>query len=267
MSVSTVITDAGFDLLRAAPGHALIYTRAVCGSGHVDTTQLAALTEISGYVMDLSIMEVKPTSSAATLRLQLDNSRAPREFQLYQIGVCAKLMDGDVEIMGETLLQVMQYDKPDIVRAVPHISEFVVNTLMGQADKVEGVIDLAAYVSLRQFQTLAEQMDTVLERIDSLTREIMLGAISTPLAAADGKVLLTSGDESVRAVFNIANSGNMMAAVTQQIQEAKQQAAADAAAQISKTRSDLTAAISVQIAAHNTVPTAHPSHLAVVTKA
>lgn len=267
MSVSTVITDAGFDLLRAAPGHTLVYTRAVCGSGHVDTTQLAALTEICGYVMDLSIMEVKPTSSAATLRLQLDNSRAPREFQLYQIGVCAKLLDGDTEVMGQTLLQVMQYDKPDIVRAVPHISEFVVNTLIGQADKVEGVIDLAAYVSIRQFQTLAEQLGTSLERIDSLTREIMMGAISAPLAAADGKTLLTSSDEPLRAVYNIASSGNMLAAVAQQIQEAKQQVTADTAAQIGKTRSDLTAAISAQIAAHNTVPTAHPSHLAVVTKA
>lgn len=152
-SIDTVITDAGFDLLRAAPGHKLVYTRAVCGSGHVEKTQLATLTEISDYVMDLSIVEFGPSESAATLRLQLDNSKAPKEFQLYQIGVLAKLLDGEEELVGETLVQVMQYEKPDIVRAVPHVSEFVVNVLMGQAETVEGTIDMAAYVSIRQFSS------------------------------------------------------------------------------------------------------------------
>ena len=152
-SIDTVITDVGFDLLRAAPGHKLVYTRAVCGSGHVDKTQLATLTEITDYVMDLSIVEFGPSESAATLRLQLDNSKAPKEFQLYQIGVLAKLLDGEDEVIGETLVQVMQYEKPDIVRAVPHVSEFVVNVLMGQAETVEGTIDMAAYVSIRQFSS------------------------------------------------------------------------------------------------------------------
>ena len=152
-SIATVITDAGFSLLRAAPGHKLIYTRAVCGSGHVEKTQLATLTEVTDYVMDLSIVEFGPTESAATLRLQLDNSKAPKEFQLYQIGIYAKLLDGEQELIGETLIQIMQYEEPDIVRAVPHISEFVVNVLLGQAETVEGIIDMAAYVSIRQFSS------------------------------------------------------------------------------------------------------------------
>ena len=37
------------------------------------------------------------------------------------------------------------------MRAVPHVSEFIVNVLVGQAEIVEGVIDMAAYVSIRQF--------------------------------------------------------------------------------------------------------------------
>ena len=152
-SIATVITDAGFSLLRAAPGHKLIYTRAVCGSGHVEKTQLATLTEVTDYVMDLSIVEFGPTESAATFRLQLDNSKAPKEFQLHQIGIYAKLLDGEQELIGETLIQIMQYEAPDIVRAVPHISEFVVNVLLGQAETVEGIIDMAAYVSIRQFSS------------------------------------------------------------------------------------------------------------------
>lgn len=103
MSIKTVITDAGFALLRAAPGNKLVYSRAACGSGSVDSTQLVELTDVTDYVMDLSIVDVKPTENAATLRLQLDNSKAPSEFQLHQIGIFAKLMNGNTEVMGETL--------------------------------------------------------------------------------------------------------------------------------------------------------------------
>lgn len=151
MSISVAITESGYDLLRATPGHKIVYTRGVCGSGHVDKEQLVSLTQICEYVMDLSIVDFGPSKTAAALRLQLDNRKALSEFQLSQIGVYAKLMDGETELIGETLLQVIQYDKPDIVRTVPHVSEFVINTLMGQAESADAIIDMAAYVSIRQF--------------------------------------------------------------------------------------------------------------------
>lgn len=193
MSVTTVITDGGFDVLRAAPNHRLVYTRAVCGSGHVDKTQLAELTEIAEYEMDLAIVDIKPTDDAATVRLQLDNRQAVREFQLYQIGLYAKLLDDDGGVfMAETLFQVMQYDQPDIVRAVPHVSEFVINTIFGQAKGVEGIIDLAAYVSLRQFKLT----------IDGLIRDIMLNTLTLPLETAGGEQLLTASGAPIQAVYH-----------------------------------------------------------------
>ncbi|WP_300344240.1 hypothetical protein, partial [uncultured Oscillibacter sp.] len=201
MSVTTVITDGGFDMLRAAPDHRLVYTRAVCGSGHVDKTRLAALTEVQGYAMDLSIIDVSPTEDAATVRLQLDNRRAEHEFQLYQIGLYAKLLgDGGEEIIGETLFQIMQYDQPDIVRKVPHVSEFVVNTIFGQAEDVEGIIDLAAYVSLRQFKLT----------IDRLIRSIMKDELALPLAAGDGEPLLTGGGTPILAVYHPDRSAGIL---------------------------------------------------------
>lgn len=204
MSVTTVITDGGFDMLRAAPDHRLVYTRAVCGSGHVDKTRLAALTEVQGYAMDLSIIDVSPTEDAATVRLQLDNRRAEHEFQLYQIGLYAKLLgDGGEEIIGETLFQIMQYDQPDIVRKVPHVSEFVVNTIFGQAEDVEGIIDLAAYVSLRQFKLT----------IDRLIRSIMKDELALPLAAGDGEPLLTGGGTPILAVYHPDRSAGILAAM------------------------------------------------------
>lgn len=204
MSVTTVITDGGFDMLRAAPNHRLVYTRAVCGSGYVDKTRLAALTEVQGYAMELSIVDVKPTEEAATVRLQLDNRRAVHEFQLYQIGLYAKLLDDDGEaVIGETLFQIMQYDQPDIVRKVPHVSEFVINTIFGRAEDVEGIIDLAAYVSLRQFKLT----------IDGLIQDIMTNTLTLPLAAVSGEALLTSSGTPLLAVYRPDKSAAVLAAV------------------------------------------------------
>jgi hypothetical protein len=193
MSVTTVVTDGGFTLLRAAPNHRLIYTRAVCGSGQVDKLQLASLSEISGYEMDLSIVDVRPSADAAVVRLQLDNRNAQHEFHLYQIGIYAKLLDADGNtVIDDTLVQVMQYDQPDIVRAVPHISEFVVNTVFGRAADVSGVIDLAAYVSIRQFQLA----------LAGIIHSIMINELTLPLETAGGEPLLTASGTPILAVYH-----------------------------------------------------------------
>lgn len=124
---------------------------------------------------------------------------------------------------------------------------------------------------------------------EELLRSIMMGEITLPLTTAGGKALLIDEGIPLQAVYKIGSMGNIMAAVAQQISAAKQEAisaaasdaagrasaakweavsaaAADASAKVSAARSDLTTAISAQIAAHNTVPTAHPTHLAVVAK-
>ena len=199
--VTTVITDNGMAMLRAAPGNRLVYTRAACGSGHVDKTLLVERTEVTDYEMDLSIMEVKPSEDAATVRLQLDNSHAAHEFHLYQIGLYAKLLDASGRVvLPETLFQIMQYEQPDIVRAVPHVSEFVINTLIGQAAEVSGLIDLA---SLRQFNFT----------INDLLRSIMMNEITLPVETADGKELLTSSGKTVCAVYRPNQSASILTAL------------------------------------------------------
>lgn len=202
--VTTVITDNGMAMLRATPGNRLVYTRAACGSGHVDKTLLVELAEVAGYEMDLSIMEVKPSEDAATVRLQLDNSRAAREFHLYQIGLYAKLLDASGRVvLPETLFQIMQYEQPDIVRAVPHVSEFVINTLIGQAAEVSGLIDLAAYISLRQFNLT----------INDLLRAIMMNEIVLPLETDTGEQLLTDKGTPILAVYRPNQSAGIFTAL------------------------------------------------------
>lgn len=205
MSVSVAITESGYDLLRAAPGHKLVYTRGVCGSGYVDEEKLENLTQICEYVMDLSIVDFGPSKTAAKLRLQLDNRNAPNEFQLRQIGVCAKLMDGETELIGETLLQVVQYDKPDIVRAIPHVSEFIINVLMGRAESTDAVIDMAAYVSIRQFRTALDELKN-----ESLQKA--LDAHNTDLTAHSNQryVIATRIRDPGKPAYGLGGGGDQM---------------------------------------------------------
>lgn len=272
MNVTTVITDRGFALLRAAPGYKLVYTRAVCGSGYVDKTRLAELTEIQAYEMDLSIVDVRPTSAAATVRLQLDCRRANHEFQLYQIGLYAKLLDDNGgAVFEDTLFQVMQYENPDIVRLVPHVSEFVINTIFGQARDVSGEIDMAAYVSIRQFRL----------EIEKLLRSIMTGEVTLPLLTVAGEELLTAAGTPILARYRLERSGAVMADAAKEIQQsaaglrayadstkqaAISAAGADAAARVKAASDSLSAKITRDIAAHNGAEAAHPTHLMVVRK-
>ena len=257
MSVTTVITDGGFGILRAAPNHRLVYTRAVCGSGHADKTRLAALAEVQDYEMDLSIVDVKPTEEAATVRLQLDNRRADHEFQLYQIGLYAALLDDDGGfIIGETLFQIMQYDQPDIVRRVPHVSEFVINTIYGQAKDVSGTIDMAAYVSIRQFRLA----------LDDLVRSIMMNELTLPLATAAGEPLLTSGGTPILAVYHPDRSASVLAAAGAMAEGLSEGLAKQIAAAKTEAVHAAGAAADAKIAAHNTATASHPTHLSIVTK-
>ena len=149
-------------------------------------------------------MEVKPSEDAATVRLQLDNSHAAHEFHLYQIGLYAKLLDASGRVvLPETLFQIMQYEQPDIVRAVPHVSEFVINTLIGQAAEVSGLIDLAAYISLRQFNLT----------INDLLRAIMMNEIVLPLETDTGEQLLTDKGTPILAVYRPNQNAGILAAL------------------------------------------------------
>jgi len=217
--------------------------------------------------MDLSIVDIKPTEEAATVRLQLDNCRADHEFQLYQIGLYAALLDDDGgAIIGETLFQIMQYDQPDIVRRVPHVSEFVVNTIFGQAKDVDGIIDPAAYVSIRQFRLA----------LDSLIHSVMINELTLPLANDAGAELLTDGGIPIQAVYHPDKSTGILAALAAldgRLSGQIEQIAVDAgningriAAAKAEAISEAGTVADAKIAAHDASEAAHPAHLSIVNK-
>lgn len=110
MWVST-ITDKGVALLQRyiVGDGALIITGAKGGTGTVDAAQMAAQADVAGeaHALELSAL----ASSATLIRV---NAKAYKvavgtsPYALKQVGLYAKLMNGQTEVVGETLIALYQ---------------------------------------------------------------------------------------------------------------------------------------------------------------
>ncbi len=147
---TSTLTTAGAALLAGVSGHLFNFTKAQCGSGTVSEEDLAAQTEVTGVEKNLSITQVTRTGTMIKLRLQLSNVDIEDSFDLYQIGIFAKL-DADP---SDTLLMIIQADTPDHVPSATespnYVNDYIVNVPIGAAAEIAVNIDLAAHVTIGQ---------------------------------------------------------------------------------------------------------------------
>lgn len=172
MSWVTTITKGGYRLIIDSPGKVLKYTKAACSSQPTPQANVTDLTELAQYVMDMSIVDYGSNGvDVALLRTQLDNRTVTTPFNLYQIGIWAQLFDADnpsTPVSDEVLLQVVQDEEtPDPIRSNPQVSEYLVNTVVGQAVSFEAVIDHAAYVSVGSFRDLRSSTEELKAAFES----------------------------------------------------------------------------------------------------
>lgn len=258
-------------------------TRVAFGSGKVsEDANLADVHELLEYVSDGAVADRSHKDDRFCLTIQFANSEHPEvktfllsEFIVYgedpATGAETDLIYGS---LGDYRQPVPAYNPA----YPPSVFNFPLEIIL--SDEIN--ISISAPAGLVTFDDLSDFRGELL-------RSIMMGEVTLPLATAGGDALLAGDGTPIEAVYKIASTGNIMAAVAEQISAAKQEtisaaaadaasrasaakreaistAASDTAAKVSAVRSDLTAEISAQIAAHNTVSTAHPMHLAVATK-
>ena len=151
---TAVITSAGLNLLAGVQGRLFNFTKAQCGEGTVDVSELENQTMVSGFKKNLSITSITNAGNSTKVRLQLSNTSILTSFNLYQIGVFAKL-DSDPE---DVLFMIIQADTPDYIPSATEspnfVNDYVVNVFVGNADGVTGTIDLAAYVTVGQLSDI-----------------------------------------------------------------------------------------------------------------
>lgn len=188
---TSVVTSAGLDLLARVQGHIFNFTKAQCGSDSVDIAELINQTAVSDFKKNLSITSISNTSNITKLRLQLNNTTIETAFNLYQIGVFAKL-DGDP---SDVLFMIIQADTPDYVPSATEspnfVNDYLVNVFVGNAESVTGTIDTAAYITVGQLGGLVSLAnDYTDDAIEALAGE----GNTITVKALDDKVKLHEAD-------------------------------------------------------------------------
>lgn len=107
------ITGKGLELMQRfiVGDGALTITGAKGGTGTVDAAQMAAQEDVSGeaHTLELSVLEASGIALRASAKVYKEKSiTGGKAYTLKQIGLYAKLMDGETEVVGETLIALYQ---------------------------------------------------------------------------------------------------------------------------------------------------------------
>lgn len=165
-------TTAGAALLsESISGGALTITRAVSGTGIVDT-DLPEETTVSGDIHELTILAIDTVADngQTARKVSIQITGADSTYIMHQIGVYGRLDGG-----SETLLFLMQDERGIEVPAAGTNSEFEieVSVLLAISDKAQ--IDI----------TLTPQMQAIMRMVQKYIREhcVQLNSYSLTLAA------------------------------------------------------------------------------------
>lgn len=173
------LTAAGIALLSRVTDGKLIFTKAHAGAGQISDNQLVNAVAVSQYMRSLNITQITSKPSAVCIRLHMNNAGLSASFDMYQIGLYAKV-DGDA---SDVLMYIMQSDTAEYVpseaESPSYINDFVVQLIVSQTDIISAVIDPAGFVTIGQFNnSLTNKLDkigdasnTVVARIDPAVSE------------------------------------------------------------------------------------------------
>jgi hypothetical protein len=148
---TSVLTDAGENLLAQSVGGNIQITKAESGSGWVDVAQLKTQTGVLNMVKLLLITEIAASENVSEIRLQLNNNGVETSFALKQIGIYAmsESMQEDVLYM---IIQITEEDGADIIpsssKSPNYVCDFLVNLIMGEASSVTGNVNTAAFATV-----------------------------------------------------------------------------------------------------------------------
>ena len=124
----SVFTTVGTDMMsEVLSGATMTITKAVGGSGTTEEASLAALTDVQEEKQTLKILGIEDASDSTgndagkRIKIQITNGDVEAGYILHQVGVYAKLTDGD-----ETLLFIMQDDRGVEIPSHTENSDFVI---------------------------------------------------------------------------------------------------------------------------------------------
>lgn len=207
----SVFTNAGTDMMsEVLSGATMTITKATGGSGTTEEASLATLTDVQEEKQTLKILGIEDASDSTgndagkRIKIQITNGDVDAGYILHQVGVYAKLADGD-----ETLLFIMQDDRGVEIPSHTENSDFVIELFgvmaISNVANIKVTVDPSAVVSVKMVNEQVVQVNT---KIDKTKEDLQKEAQETylPLSGGTltGPLVMPGGGETVSIVDNAA---------------------------------------------------------------
>lgn len=207
----SVFTTVGTDMMsEVLSGATMTITKAVGGSGTTEEASLAALTDVQEEKQTLKILGIEDASDSTgndagkRIKIQITNGDVETGYILHQVGVYAKLTDGD-----ETLLFIMQDGRGVEIPSHTENSDFVIELFgvmaISNVANIKVTVDPSAVASVKMVNEKVAQVNTKIDKAkEDLQKEAQQTYLPLTGGTLTGPLVMPGGGETVSIMDNAA---------------------------------------------------------------
>ena len=208
---NSLYTNVGTNMMsEVLSGATMTITKAVGGSGTTAAESLAALTDVKEQKQTLKILGIEDaTDSSGTdagkrIKIQITNGDVETGYILHQVGIYAKLADGD-----ETLLLIMQDDRGVEIPSHTENSDFEIELYgimaISNVANIEVTVDPSAVASVKMVNEQVAQVNTKIDKAkEDLQKEAQQTYLPLTGGTLTGPLVMPGGGETVSIMDNAA---------------------------------------------------------------
>lgn len=225
---NSLYTNVGTDMMsEVLSGATMTITKAVGGAGTTAAESLAALTDVKDQKQTLKILGIEDATDSTgnnagkRIKIQITNEDVETGYILHQVGIYAKLADGD-----ETLLIIMQDDRGVEIPSHMENSDFEIELYgimaISNLANISVTVDPNAVASVamvnKQITQVNTKIDKTKEDLQKESQETYLplsgGTLTGPLVMPGGGTALSIEDNAAthNMVYRGKNLGSSLTA-------------------------------------------------------
>ena len=213
---NSLYTNVGTDMMsEVLSGATMTITKAVGGAGTTAAESLAALTDVKDQKQTLKILGIEDATDSTgndagkRIKIQITNEDVETGYILHQVGIYAKLADGD-----ETLLIIMQDDRGVEIPSHTENSDFEIELYgimaISNVANISVTVDPNAVASVAMVNKQIAQVNT---KIDKAKEDLQKEAQETYLPLTGGELkgpLVMPGGGTALSIEDNAATHNMV---------------------------------------------------------
>ena len=208
---NSLYTNVGTNMMsEVLSGATMTITKAVGGSGTTEEASLAALTDVQEEKQTLKILGIEDASDSTgnnagkRIKIQITNGDVEAGYILHQVGVYAKLTDGD-----ETLLFIMQDDRGVEIPSHTENSDFVIELFgvmaISNVANIKVTVDPSAVASVKMVNQQIAQVNTKIDKTkENLQKEAQQTYLPLTGGTLTGPIIMPGGGSALSIEDNAA---------------------------------------------------------------